>query len=177
MAAPEYVPLSKAERARVYASPPWRDTVWVPERPGELEGGQPLGPGLGRPGPDQGFAMRLARRFEGKLSLAPDEHIDDVLAGACAIALRRAAGYGRAPVVHDLSVAFGLFGFLADSAPPDPELVEFRRQLFEGCADLHHYTQLQSLVDLPHDDALRLTPEAVRERAPADWRSFFALDA
>ena len=48
--------------------------------------------------------------FEGKLVLTPGEHERDVLAGACAVALKRASLFGRAPVVHDLTVALTASG-------------------------------------------------------------------
>jgi hypothetical protein len=174
MAAPEYVPRPKAERARVYESPPWRHESWLAERPADLDDGQPVGPGLGHPGPDQGFMLRLVRQFDGRLVLGPDEDEDDVIAGACAIALRRASLFGRGPVIHDLTVALRAFGFLGEGERgTDPELVEFRRPLFEGCADLHHYAHLQALVDLVPEPVLRLSPQQVRDRAAADWRGLF----
>ena len=44
------------------------------------------------------------------------------------LALKRASLFGRAPVVHDLEVAFTIWGFLG-AAPP--ELVALRRPLFD----------------------------------------------
>jgi hypothetical protein len=176
MAAPEYVPRPKAERARVYESPPWRYESWRAMRPADLADGQPIGPGLGNPGPDQGYMMRLAREFEGRLRLVPDEHDDDVMAGAAAIALRRASLFGRAPVIHDLTVALRVFGYLGDGETPDPDLVAFRRRVFEGCADQHHFADLQALVDSVPEPVLRLTPQQVRERAASGWRQLFEVD-
>jgi hypothetical protein len=170
MAAPEYVPRPKAERSRVYESPPWRYDAWLAVRPGDLADGQPSGPGLGHPGPDQGFVLKLARQFEGRLALGEGEHEDDVMAGAAAIALRRASLFGRAPVIHDLTVALRVFGYLGDAGAADAGLVDRRRPLFEGCADLHHYARLQALGDSVPEPVLRLTPQQVRERASADWR-------
>lgn len=176
MAAPDYVPRPKAERARVYESPPWRFDPWPAGRPADLTDGQPLGPGLGHPGPDQGFVLRLARRFEGRLALAPGEDEHDVLAGAGAVALRRASLFGRAPVIHDLAVALHLFGYLGGEEPVDDDLVAFRRPRFEGCAAPHHYADLQALVDSVPAPALRLTPEQVRERVAQSWRRLLELD-
>ena len=75
---------------------------WLPERPGEMvDEGQPRGDRLGHQGPDQGYALPLARRFEGKLTLTPGEHEKDALAGAVAVALeaglalRSGAGHPR----------------------------------------------------------------------------------
>ncbi len=62
------------------------------------------------------------------------------MAGCTAVALRRASLFGRAPVIHDLRIAFTIWGYL-DAAPP-AELVELRRPLFEGVANsLHHYEE------------------------------------
>src|SRR5438874_8776734 len=128
MAAPEYVPPSLADQPRTSVPmPPARR--WTASRPGDLDRGQPTGRGMGRPGPDQGYALHLARLFEDRLRLAPGEHREDVVAGCVAVALRRAASFGRAPVVHDLEFAFGLFGYLDD--PPD-DLVAWRTKALRG---------------------------------------------
>jgi hypothetical protein len=171
MAAPEYVPTPKAEQARVYQSPPWRDESWLPDRPGDLATGQPLGPRMGYPGPDQGFVLKLARLFEGKLSLAPGEHEADAIFGCCGVALKRASLFGRAPVVHDLTVAFTIYGFLSEQ--PDPEQVKMRKPLFEEVSNLHHYSELRRVVDLVPIAVLKLSPAQVKQQAATDWRGFF----
>jgi hypothetical protein len=112
--------------------------------------------------------LSLARRFEGKLTLAPGEHEKDALAGAVGIALKRASLYGRAPVVHDLTVALTIWGFL-DEAPHD--LVELRSHLFEEVWHPHHYAELRQLVDLVPEATLRMTPAQATEAHRADWRS------
>ncbi len=158
MAAPDYVPTPTDEQPRVYTSPPWRGDTWLADRPAELDGRQPVGPRLGVPGPDQGYALKLARRFEGKLVLTPGEHEDDVLSGCMAIATRRAALFGRAPVIHDLTLALNLWGFLSE-APAD--VVAARKELFAAVASPHHYVERRALVDSVPDDVLRMTPAEV----------------
>jgi hypothetical protein len=175
MAAPEYVPRPMAEKARVYESPPWRFDPWVAGRPSDLGEGQPIGPRLGYPGPDQGFMLKLARGFEGKLTLTEGEHEADVIAGAVAIALRRASMFGRAPVVHDLTVALTAFGFLGDSEP-DAELVALRRELFDGVAHGHNYVDLHTVVDSVPEASLRLSPKEVRSRARDGWRQLLDVE-
>jgi hypothetical protein len=167
MAAPEFVPVDKTRLLRTYESPPRRPDPWMATRPGELHQGQPDGPRLGAQGPDQGYVLKLARRFAGKLTLAPGEHERDALAGACAVALRRASLFGRAPIVHDLTVALTIWGYLGE-APAD--LVQLRRHLFEEVAHPHHYAALRHLVDLVPDEALRLTPQQVADAHRRDWR-------
>jgi hypothetical protein len=155
MAAPDYVPPPTDTKPRVYTSPPWRGDVWLADRPAELGGAQPLGPRLGTPGPDQGYALKLARRFEGRLVLAPGEAEEDAVAGCLAVAMRRSSQFGRAPVIHDLTVAFTLWGFL-DEAPP--ELVAVRTRLFAAVASPHHYMERRAIVDAVPDELLSLTP-------------------
>ena len=73
---------------------------------------------MGRQGPDQGYALLLARRFADRLELAPDEHAEDAVAGCMVVAMARASLFGRAPVIHDLDLAFTLWGYLG-GAPPE----------------------------------------------------------
>lgn len=145
----------------------------MPDRPGELvdDGFQPEGPALGVQGPDQGYALLLARRFEGKLALTEGESEEDAIAGAVAIALRRAALYGRAPVIHDLRLAFELFGFLDADAETDEDLIAYRREAFAEVSNGHHYYfELRHLAASVPEETLRLTPEQVRQRRN-DWRT------
>lgn len=171
MAAPDFVPRPKAEKARVYESPPWDGDSWMQDRPAELLVGQPRGPRLGSPGPDQGFALKLARRFEGALHLTANEHEDDAIHACTAVALKRASIFGRAPMIHDLTVAFTIFGFLTPE--PDPDLVRMRTPLFEEVARPHHYSELRHIVDLVPEATLRLTVPQVQAQAAQDWRGFF----
>jgi hypothetical protein len=160
MAAPEYVPQPKDEEPRVYGSPPWRPEGWYADRPADLVGPQPRGPRLGNHGPDQGYALKLARRFEGKLVLTPGEQEDDAIVGCLEIANKRASLFGRAPVIHDLTVAFTLWGYLAEA---DPGLVRLRRKYFDGVASPHHYMERRRVADvvpaavleMPHTDLVR----------------------
>jgi hypothetical protein len=169
MAAPEHVPVDRNQPVRGYRSPPRRADSWRPDRPGEvIESGQPRGDQLGNQGPDQGFALSLARRFQGKLTLTAGEHEKDALAGAVGVALKRASIYGRAPMVHDLTVALTIWGFLGD-APR--ELVDLRKPLFEEVSHPHHYGDLRRIVDSVPEAALRQTPAQVTEAHRADWRT------
>ena len=166
MAAPDYVPNDTAVGDRHYVSPPRRPQPWLADRPAELTEGQPTGAGLGVPGPDQGYALRLARRFEGHLLLSPGEHADDAIAGCVGVALKRAAAFGRAPVAVDLEVAFRVFGFL--SPAPDESLVAWRKELFAGVSHPHHYAEARHLVGLVPDAVLRMAPSEVEAACAAD---------
>jgi hypothetical protein len=170
MAAPEHVPVDRTRPVRGYESPPRRPESWTPDRPGEVvDEGQPRGERLGHQGPDQGYALRLARTLEGKLTLTAGEHEKDALAGGVAVALKRASLFGRAPVIHDLRVALTVWGYLDES--PDPELVELRKHLFEEVSHPHHYAELRGIVDRVPGATLRFTPGYVQQAHKRDWRS------
>ncbi len=167
MAAPEYVPPSLADQPRASLPLP-ANGRWTATRPGDLQRGQPLGTNLGRPGPDQGYALLLAERFNDRLHLAEGEHTEDAMAGAVAVAMRRASVFGRAPVIHDLEHAFGVFGFLDDPAQVPPELLEWRRRAFRGAG--HDYWDQREIVDGIPDATLRVTPAEIRRRL-SDWKA------
>ena len=138
------------------------------DRPGEVVGAEPpAGRGLGYQGPDQGYALKLAQRFAGRLVLVAGEREDDALAGCVAVALRRASMFGRAPVMHDLRVALELFGYLNEAS--DAQLVAWRQPLFAGAASHHGYHVKLRLADLVPEATLRLTPAAVADACAEDW--------
>ncbi|MHB1710804.1 MAG: hypothetical protein ACYCV7_05310 [Acidimicrobiales bacterium] len=171
MTQPSYVPIAEADQVR----PTYRLNVpgiWTQSRPSELRGTRPpAGPLFGTPGPDQGFALKLARQFEEGLDLRPGESAEDAMAGCCATATRRAARFGRAPVIHDLSFAFTLWGFLG-GAPDD--LVAERSRLFRSAA--HHYGARRAIADAVSEDALRLTPDAL-PGCLGKWRDLVSIPA
>lgn len=173
MAAPDFVPTTPTDRVRVYTSPPRRPDSWRADRPGDLRGGQPRGDQLGSIGPDQGYAYRLARQFADRLHLG-GTHREDAIAGCVAVATKRASLLRRAPVVHDLTAAFTVFGFLDADAPA--ELVELREHLFVGVHDPHHYVQLRRLVDLVPAEVLRHPHTAIAKQYEAAWRDNLDLD-
>ncbi|CAN5826393.1 MAG: hypothetical protein ACR2HP_13830 [Ilumatobacteraceae bacterium] len=169
MAAPRFTPVDPMDNARGYTSPDHVPTEWRADRPGDLTGRQPTGTRLGYQGPDQGYALLLASRVRPEVVTQPHEHVADAVAGATAIALRRASVFGRAPVIHDLRMAFTMWGWF-DGSPPD-ELVALRRDAFEGVADtLHHYDLLRDLADSVPEETLRATPAVVAARYPGEWR-------
>jgi len=165
MAQPEYVPVTPADRVRPAERLPPHGG-WRQDRPGEITGVyRRSGARRGTAGPDQGYGLTLARRFEARLELATGEHAEDAMAGCLGVALRRASMYRRAPVIHDLDLAFTLWGFLGD-APED--LVDYRGPLFRSAS--HHYWDQRGIADKVLESTLRSTPVAVRAQL-ADWRS------
>lgn len=172
MAAPEYVPVDNNASTRAYDSPPRLLEPWLADRPGEVvhDGDQPSGPMLGNQGPDIGYALRLAETVRDSLVLADGEHADDVLAGIVQVAMKRAAVFGRAPIIHDLTFALTAFGFL-DDAPED--LVAFRRPLFAEAHHDHHYAQRRRIADLISEDVLR---RPLNRLTAGGWERIFPAD-
>ncbi len=169
MTQPSFVPIGEADQVR----PAYQLTVpsiWTQSRPSELTSAvRPVGPQLGSPGPDQGFALKLAHRFLDRLILSSGESAEDAVAGCTAVGMRRCARFGRAPAIYDLTFAFTLWGFLG-GAPDD--LVIWRGPLFRSAS--HHYLAQRDIADSVREETLRLTPEAVAERLD-DWRSLLVV--
>lgn len=146
----------------------------MPHRPGELGGGQPHGPRLGNQGPDQGYVLTLGKRFADRLHLQPGEHAADAIAGAAAVALKRASGFGRAPILADLTVGLTIWGFL--DAKPDKRLLEARHRLFEECRVPHHYDKLRAIADAVPADVLAQPYQAVLDQYRDGWNQVIQLD-
>jgi len=167
MAAPEHVPSAPTTK-RHYSSPPQRAGAGSTPRPGETFGDAGSGGRLGSQGPDQGFVLKLTSVFDRKLHLVDGEYRGDVDAGCVAVALKRASLFHRAPVVHDLRIAYTLFGFLDEN--PDSELVEFRKSAFDQVHYSFHYFERRAIADLVPDEVLGQMPDGVASRYREDWR-------
>lgn len=168
MPQPDFVHKNAADQVRVTEILPVPDG-WFAQRPAEIDGvHQPTGTLLGNVGPDQGYGIKLAKTFEDKVELQPHEHFVDAVAGVLPVALKRAALFGRAPVIYDFTLAFTLFGFLGE-APAD--LLEMRKDLFAEAS--HHYETQRRIADMVPESTLRLTPEHVRAQL-SGWRELLA---
>lgn len=174
MGAPEHVSTDPRAEVRSYASPPRRNAPWLADRPGELTGPQPEGERLGTPGPDQGYALTLAKRFADRLQLNTGEELSDVLAGAAAIAMKRSGSYGRAPILRDVEAGLTVWGFL--DATPDPELVDIRRAWFEEIHQSHHYSELRRVADAVRTEMLERPFDDIEVAYADNWRSVLDLD-
>ncbi len=173
MGAPQYVPTDPTA-PRHYQAPIRRFDGSSADRPGALEGRQPTTTGLGRQGPDQGYALRLARWLADDLVLDPGEAQEDVVAGCVAVALKRASLLGRAPVLADLRAAAAVWGFDRDA---DRDLVAERSARFSEVANPHDYEERRALVDAVPDAVLLSDPAEIRQRVRDDWRSVLTLDS
>ncbi len=127
---------------------------WRPDRPGDLVVEQPTGPLLGRPGPNVGYALTLVQRMRDRLALAPHESIEDALAVIGELAMKRAASFGRAPVMHDVEVAAAVLGYRGEVTP---DFVAWRGAAVHGAA--HEYEMRRSVIDAVPDAVLRTPPQ------------------
>jgi hypothetical protein len=127
---------------------------WRADRPGDLEAGQPQGDLLGRPGPNIGYALALAERARDRLALEPFESSDDALAVVSELAMKRAASFGRAPVMTDIDVAATLLGYKGEV---DPEFAKWRARAVHGAH--HEYGVRRAIVDAVPDAVLRMPPQ------------------
>jgi hypothetical protein len=139
--------------------PPARE--WRADRPGDLvDGVQPRGALLGSPGPNIGYALLLTRRVAETFDRSPLERGEDVEAVVAALAMKRAASFGRAPVAADVECAALVLGYLGT---PSSEFVELR---WEAVDDAHHdYEAVRTIVDAVPLEMLRLAPSALAPRA------------
>jgi len=134
---------------------------WYSDRPGdEVAFGQPHGRLFGVPGPNIGYALTLAHRIGERLTLAPDERLDDALAVVSELAMKRAASFGRAPVMADLDVGAHILGYLGGC---DPDDAVWRSAAVDGAE--HDYNARRAICDAVDVDTLRLPPDALRSRA------------
>lgn len=174
MAAPEFVPVKPLADVRTYESPPRRPDQWHADRPGDHVGRQPQGDGMGVPGPDQGYALKLADDvFRPLVKTGSRLSADDAIAGCLGIALKRASLFGRAPTAHDLRIAFTMWGFLDDA--PAADLVALREQWFAEVGHPHHYLESRRVVDAVSEDVLRQSPGEIESAYRAGWKSLIAV--
>ena len=96
--------------------------------------------------------------------------------GCVGIALRRASLFSRAPIIHDLTLAFTIWGFFDPDPPGD--LLGVRRRLFEGVGNVtHHYSEGRVIADLVPESTLRMTAHQAAAAYPAKWASLTGAEA
>ncbi|MDZ4826705.1 MAG: hypothetical protein SGJ13_09630 [Actinomycetota bacterium] len=154
-----YVPADPSARPRQQqnlppgiALPPAKH--WVADRPGDLGPRQPRGQLYGSPGPNVGYAYTLAERAAGEWALATHEERHDVIPVIAEIAGKRAALFGRAPVMPDVSIAAGLLGY---DGTAEPDFAQVRRLIVHDAG--HDYTRRRAIVDTVPEQLLRMTAE------------------
>ena len=161
MTQPKYAPILIEDEVRPAAK---LDVPrpWSPHRPSELRAGpRSFGAASGAPGPDQGYALRLAEIISDRVVLGHGEQLDDALSAAVVVALARASSFGRAPVLKDLEFALSALGYL-DSV--DAETTARRHGRVTGLS--HDYFRQRAIADLCDEKTLR---------APVGERGAFLL--
>ena len=119
------------------------------------------GASVGTPGPDSGFALRLAHRFEHELQAGRGRVGARRRCWASpSSASKRAALFGRAPVHLRRPARAQPVGLPRSIAPAD--LRAARRALFSSVS--HDYVAQRALVDSVPEETLRLSPDEARAR-------------
>jgi hypothetical protein len=130
---------------------------WIPDRPGELTGtGAPWGGAFGMPGPDAGYALRLAAGRE--LLLADHEHRADANVAVAGVAAARASLFGRGPTKGDVDAAIVVLGYDTET-----EFGAVRAEAIGGSA--HHPDRIRHLIAGIPADVYESTADELRERA------------
>lgn len=138
-------------------------SAWEANRAGDLPTGQPDGPLYGKPGPNVGFATKLAHGRSDRMHLRDQEALEDVLPVVAEIAMRRAASFGRAPIVHDIDFASRLMGY----DRPVGHDFDWRLLAVEGAHE--EWPRRREIVNAVPDDMLRLAPDQLGDRVEEFW--------
>jgi hypothetical protein len=164
-----FVPADPADRPRQQqnlppgaALPPARR--WEAARPGDHVAPVPEGPLFGTPGPNVGYAYTLAEHAEDRIRLAPHEELADVIPVVAEVAGRRAALFGRAPVIHDVDDAIQLFGW---DGSADADFTRARTLLVQDAG--HDYYRRREIVDSVPEELFR-RPRGELGNAVYEWR-------
>jgi hypothetical protein len=166
---PEARPRQQQNLPPGVALPPARS--WRAERPGDLGAEQPHGERFGTPGPNVGYAYTLANRARERFRVGPHEPLHDVVAVVAEVAGRRAASFGRAPVMSDVNHALAVFGY---DGSADAAFVETRTRLVQDAS--HDYSRRRALVDAVTDDLLGASGSALGPLV-REWRAGLAANA
>lgn len=132
---------------------------WKPDRPGDIAGaGVPWGGAFGTPGPDAGYALRLAAGRE--LVLAEHEHRADANAAVAAVAAARASIASRGPTKIDVDAAIVILGYDTES-----DFGATRAAAIAGAA--HHPQRIRRLVAGIPMDVIEDEADDLRDRVAA----------
>jgi hypothetical protein len=143
-------------------------TRWLPDRPGDVPADSAEESRFGSPGPNVGYAYTLAERVKDRLRLAPSERGHDVVAVVAEVAGKRAASFGRAPVIGDVEFAMSILGY---DETVDPEYAARRATLVHEAA--HDYRRRRAVVDRVPEALARKRPNEAKAEIEA-WRTGLA---
>ncbi len=135
--------------------PPARS--WRADRPGDLAASagrshQPGGTLKGRPGPNVGYGYTLAERAHDRFRLAPHEDLHDAMSVVAETGMKRAAAFGRAPVMPDIEFALALLGY---DGSADDSFAAWRARAVHNAG--HDYLARRTIVDAVPDALLAAT--------------------
>ena len=100
--------------------------------------------------------------------LEAGESTDDAITGCLGIALKRASLFGRAPTIHDLEIAFRIWGFLGD----DPvSWSSCARRCSRQWPTPTTTPSQREIADTVPEATLRLLHTDVAARFPGEWRA------
>jgi hypothetical protein len=150
-----FVPADPADRPRQQQNLPPGTALppagrWVADRPGDPRRAQPPeGPLFGTPGPNVGFAYTLAEHVKDRIECAEGEDLHDVIPVIAELAAKRAARFGRAPVIYDVETAMAVLGY---DGSTDAEFAQVRAVLVHDAG--HDYYRRRAIVDAVPDELL-----------------------
>ncbi|MDA8197164.1 MAG: hypothetical protein M0019_08195 [Actinomycetota bacterium] len=165
MTQPQYVPVKNGSSLRKFDSLALPKS-WKLNRPAELSVNKhsavEQGKNLGTPGPDSGFAMKLARVALEGVADSSGLSAADIKAAVVAVTIARASLFSRAPVMNDVRFAIASLG-IGNDGLNDHE-VEVRNHLVRGIS--HDYMKARDLVGRFGVETLKLnfdkvTPQAI----------------
>lgn len=151
---------------------------WYTDRPGDFavapdQPDRDAG-GVGAPGPDQGYALKLIPLLRDELRVSERENIEDAERLVVGIGLKRASLFSRAPILTDLRIAAVIWGLLDAQAPA--ELVAERAPRIESLRHwIETYPRLRAAIDTVPTETLRGSLDEVTAAYQADWRSQLIL--
>ena len=138
---------------------------WSADRPGDLGPEQPTGELFGNPGPNVGFAYTLAEKANERVRLGPHEDGHDVLPVIAEVAGKRAASFGRAPVMADVDRALAILGY---DGSADDSFVATRTAMVREAG--HSYPRRRMVVDSVPEELLRGSGSRL-QAAIDEWRA------
>ncbi len=164
MTQPPYVPVSKGSSLRKFDSLSLPKS-WKLNRPAELSVNRhsavEQGKQLGTPGPDSGFAMKLARVALEGVTDSSGLSAADIKAAVVAVTIARASLFSRAPVMND--VRFAIASLAIGSENLGTREVEVRNHLVRGIS--HDYMKARDLVGRYGVETLKLDSDKVTPQA------------
>jgi hypothetical protein len=132
---------------------------WKPDRPGDIAGtGVPWGGAFGTPGPDAGYALKLAAGRE--LILAEHEHRADANAAVAAVAAARASLAARGPTKVDIDAAIVILGYDTET-----DFGAIRAAAIAG--SVHHPQRIREVVAGIPIDVIEDNADELRRRVAA----------